>query len=207
MRQLDPLLTLKEELADAARREAGWRRLAETLAQEKAPPDVVEEAWQQHELARERGRQLLRHWLARLPGHAAAQAVAASGLIHRGNYSVLVVDDHDAARYATARALRATGFRTMEAAAGAQALELAPYASAMVLDVHLPDLDGFEVCRLLRRQAATSTLPVIHLTAMRVTKEDQATALAAGGDGYMVAPADPDALAFKIERLLAARSL
>lgn len=206
MHSLDPLLTLKEELADAARREAGWLRLAQALAQEKAPPAVVEEAWEQHELARERGRQLLRHWLARLPGHAAA-APAVPGLIHRGNYSVLVVDDHDAGRYATARALRATGFRTMEAAAGAQALELAPYASAMVLDVHLPDVDGFEVCRLLRRQAATSLLPVIHLTATRVSREDQATALAAGADGYMVAPADPDALAFKIERLLAARSL
>jgi CheY-like chemotaxis protein len=210
MPQPDPLLTLKEELEDAVRLENGWLRLAEALAEEKAAPQVIEEALQQYEAARERGRQLLRHWLARMPrrhaiGHP-APSPAGEGLIRRGDYSVLVVDDHEAARYATARALRAAGFRTMEAAAGAEALELAPYASAMVLDVHLPDLDGFEVCRLLRQRAGTSKLPVIHLSAMHVTQEDRAEALAAGADGYMVAPADPDTLAVRLERLLAARA-
>ena len=59
----------------------------------------------------------------------------ASPMIERADYCVLVVDDHEPSRYATARALRAAGFRTIEAAAGAEALELAEYASAVVLDV------------------------------------------------------------------------
>ncbi|HVE52545.1 MAG TPA: response regulator, partial [Ramlibacter sp.] len=68
----------------------------------------------------------------------------------RAEHSILVVDDNASTRYATARSLRAAGFNTLEAAAGAEALELVEYVSAVVLDVHLPDLMGFEVCRLLR---------------------------------------------------------
>jgi PleD family two-component response regulator len=62
----------------------------------------------------------------------------------RENHSVLVVDDHEATRYSISRALRASGYRTIEASAGAQALELSPCAAALVLDVQLPDLHGFE---------------------------------------------------------------
>lgn len=57
----------------------------------------------------------------------------------RGGYSILVVDDNESARYATARGLRAMGYQTVEAAGGAEALTLAEHASAVVLDVHLPD--------------------------------------------------------------------
>ena len=60
-------------------------------------------------------------------------------MIDRSQYSVLVVDDNDANRYATARNLRAAGFNIVEAAAGAEALELGEFVSAVVLDVHLPD--------------------------------------------------------------------
>jgi CheY-like chemotaxis protein len=85
-------------------------------------------------------------------------------MIDRSLHSVLVVDDNASSRYATSRTLRAAGFNTVEASAGAEALELVEFVSAVVLDVHLPDLLGFEVCRLMRSRAATASLPVVHVS-------------------------------------------
>lgn len=127
-------------------------------------------------------------------------------MIERAEYCVLVVDDHEPSRYATGRALRAAGFRTIEAAAGAQALELAEYASAVVLDVHLPDLLGFEVCRLLRAGMGTASLPIVQVSAIYVTEQDKLTARDAGADAYMTAPVDHDVLAATLDQLLARRS-
>lgn len=124
-------------------------------------------------------------------------------MIQRADYCVLVVDDHGPSRYATARALRAAGFRTIEAAAGAEALELAEYASAVVLDVHLPDLIGFEVCRLLRANMGTASLPIVQISAVYVREEDKVTAREAGADAYMTGPVDYDVLARTLHELLA----
>lgn len=201
----DPLHALKEELEEAGRKEAGWLRLALRLAEDGADAAVVKEAWQRHHAARARRESLAEYLRLR---EATAQAVAPEqgrAAVQRGDCSILVVDDHAPTRYATARALRACGFRTMEGAGGADALELAPYASGLVLDVHLPDLDGFQVCRLLRERPGTARLPVIHLSARHVTAADRATGLAAGADDYFVAPADPLLLARRLDHLLAGR--
>jgi CheY-like chemotaxis protein len=128
-------------------------------------------------------------------------------MIDRTHHSILVVDDNAASRYATARALRAAGFNTVEAAAGAEALELVDFVSAVVLDVHLPDLMGFEVCRILRTRTATASLPVVHVSAIYVSQAEQATGLEAGADAYMVAPIDPDALVATLDRLIQERPL
>ncbi|MDB5898442.1 MAG: hybrid sensor histidine kinase/response regulator, partial [Ramlibacter sp.] len=79
-------------------------------------------------------------------------------MIDRASYSILVVDDNVAAKYALSRGLRAAGYRTVEASAGAEALELSEFVSAVVLDVHLPDVHGYEVCRLIRKRQVTATL-------------------------------------------------
>ncbi|MBE7369661.1 response regulator transcription factor [Ramlibacter pallidus] len=120
----------------------------------------------------------------------------------RAEHSILVVDDNESTRYATSRSLRAAGFNTLEAAAGAEALELVDYVSAVVLDVHLPDLLGFEVCRLLRRRAGTASLPVVYVSAMYVTQEDQVHGMETGADAYMVAPVDPEALLATLDQLI-----
>lgn len=70
METLDPLLTLREEIEDAARREAGWLRLAVALARAHAAPALVDEAYANHHLARARTRQLLRHFNAFLLAQA-----------------------------------------------------------------------------------------------------------------------------------------
>lgn len=128
-------------------------------------------------------------------------------MLDRALHSVLVVDDSASSRYATSRALRAAGFNTVEAAGGAEALELVEFVSAVVLDVHLPDLLGFEVCRLLRSHAVTASLPVIYVSAVYVTEEDKEGGMRTGADAYMVAPVDPQALVAKLDELIAARTV
>ena len=91
--------------------------------------------------------------------------------------------------------IRAAGFRTAEAGTGAEALEaVARGVSGVVLDVHLPDIDGFEVCRMIRANPATAMLPVVHLSAAYIRDEDRVTGLNAGADGYLVHPVEPAVL-------------
>jgi CheY-like chemotaxis protein len=124
----------------------------------------------------------------------------------RSKQSILVVDDVETSRYAICRALRAAGFQTVEAAAGAQALELAEYVSGVVLDVHLPDLHGFEVCRLLRDKPSTARVPIIHVSAVYVTGDHVATGRQLGADAYLIAPVDPDDLARRLDELIEQRA-
>lgn len=127
--------------------------------------------------------------------------------IDRALHTVLVVDDNPTTRYATARVIRAAGFRTAEAGSGNEALDLAGQGvSAVVLDVHLPDIDGFEVCRTLRSRADTALLPVVHLSAEYVRNEDRVTGLNAGADGYMVHPVDSAVLIATLQALIRART-
>ena len=126
-------------------------------------------------------------------------------MIDRSKHSVLVVDDNESARYALVRNLRAAGFNIVEAAAGAEALELSEFVSAVVLDVHLPDLSGYEVCRLLRSKATTADLPVVYVSAMYVTENDQQHGMATGADAYLVSPVDPEALLATLDQLIGQR--
>ncbi len=127
--------------------------------------------------------------------------------IDRGSHTVLVVDDNPVTRYSTARIVRASGFQTQEAESGAQALQMAGNAiSAVVLDVHLPDIDGFEVCRTLRTRPDTALLPVMHLSAAHVHAEDRVTGLNAGADAYLTHPVEPAVLVGTLQALIRART-
>ncbi|MCB0891940.1 MAG: response regulator, partial [Propionibacteriaceae bacterium] len=101
--------------------------------------------------------------------------------------TVLVVDDEENINYLVASALQLAGLRTLRAATGAAALDLALGESpdAIVLDVMLPDLDGFEVLRRLRERRVT--IPVIILTA-RDSVQDTVAGLEGGADDYMPKP-------------------
>lgn len=120
----------------------------------------------------------------------------------RGMHSVLVVDDNWAARYAIARSLRAGGFIAVEAAAGLDALELVAGVSAMVLDLHLPDVDGMEVCRLVRGNPATSRIPIVHVSAVHLEAIDMAESASAGADEFLPSPIHPERLLAVLDELL-----
>ena len=129
-----------------------------------------------------------------------------SASIDRSRHVVLVVDDNAATRYSTSRILQAAGFRTDEAGSGGEALAHAAHGvSAVVLDVHLPDIDGFEVCRMIRAAPATALLPVVHLSAAYVRDEDRVAGLNAGADAYLVHPVEPAVLVATLQALIRAR--
>ncbi|VWX61769.1 Chemotaxis protein methyltransferase CheR [Burkholderiales bacterium 8X] len=126
--------------------------------------------------------------------------------IDRSRHRVLVVDDNPTTRYATARTVRAAGFKTVEAGTGGEALALSrENIAAVVLDVHLPDLNGFEVCQAIRRERTTATLPVIHLSAAFVRNEDKVAGLDAGADAYLVHPVEQAVLIATLQALIRAR--
>ncbi|MEF7613179.1 response regulator [Aquincola sp. MAHUQ-54] len=129
-----------------------------------------------------------------------------AGAIDRSAHEIMVVNDEPASRYATSRLLRSVGFRVREAATGAQALALADQGlSAIVLDVHLPDMDGIEVCRRLRTQYGLARMPVLHLSAAFVTDEDKVKGLDAGADAYLTHPVEPAVIVATVQALVRTR--
>src|SRR3954468_19086188 len=116
---------------------------------------------------------------------------------------VLVVDDTEENRYVTARWLERAGHRVTLASTGAEALRLATgEVDLVVLDVHLPDLHGFDVARRIRSDPNTAHLPVIHLSAKLVTLEDRISGLEAGANAYLAQPVSPDELVATVDALL-----
>ncbi|HVS37224.1 MAG TPA: ATP-binding protein [Gemmataceae bacterium] len=117
--------------------------------------------------------------------------------------SILYVDDDPANRLAFSTALRDAGFDTREAATGGDALRLAAEGpDLIILDVNLPDIDGFEVCRRIKAHPATSSIPVLHMSAVYVRSKDKAHGLAGGADVYLTKPVEPDEVVATVHALL-----
>jgi two-component system OmpR family response regulator len=113
---------------------------------------------------------------------------------------VLVVDDEPNIRELVQVALKFHGCSVTTAASGREALRKAEARpDLIVLDVMLPDMDGFEVCRRLR--TAGNEVPVIFLTA-RDTSSDTVTGLAIGGDDYVTKPFSVEALVARVRAVL-----
>ncbi|QSQ21165.1 PAS domain S-box protein [Pyxidicoccus parkwayensis] len=120
---------------------------------------------------------------------------------------ILVVDDHEASRYLLCVTLKHAGFVTVEAHTGEEALRRAhELPDAILLDVRLPDLLGFEVCRQLKADGATAAIPIIQLSSSFTSTTDRVEGLQGGADGYLVAPVDPEELLATLQRLLNARA-
>jgi signal transduction histidine kinase/CheY-like chemotaxis protein len=120
---------------------------------------------------------------------------------------ILNVDDYAPGRYARTQLLRSWGFEVKEAGTGAEALRLATleHPALVILDVQLPDMDGFEVCRLLKRHHDGMTVPVLHVSATFTSGAHQALGLDGGADGYLVEPVEPAVLRATIDALLRLR--
>jgi DNA-binding response OmpR family regulator len=124
----------------------------------------------------------------------------ASQADNRAVSTILVVDDEPIVRDVVVRYLERDGFRTIEASSGDEAqrlLEREPPA-LVVLDVMLPGIDGFELCRWIRSQ---SDLPILMLTA-RGEEADRIVGLELGADDYLTKPFSPRELAVRVRNLL-----
>ena len=114
---------------------------------------------------------------------------------------LLVVDDEESIRALLETALRFIGFEVVTAANGAEALDavMRSQPDLIVLDVNLPDLDGFEVCRRIRSDG--NDVPVIFLTA-RDADEDVRAGFTGGGDDYIKKPFSLEELTLRVAALL-----
>lgn len=109
--------------------------------------------------------------------------------------TVLYIEDDAANRILVRRVLEAAGYRVLEAESGLQGLEIAraEELGAVLVDIHMPDMDGFEVMARLRAIPASASVPIIALTAM-VMKGDRERTLEAGCSAYIEKPIDVDLL-------------
>jgi DNA-binding NarL/FixJ family response regulator len=117
----------------------------------------------------------------------------------RGVY-VVVADGDAKARTLTTALLRSVGFDVLEAETGAEVLELtrARRPAAVLLDVALPEINGYQVCHMLRAEHGTK-LTIILLSTNRTESYDKAAGLLLGADDYIAKPFAPDELLARIE--------
>ena len=106
-----------------------------------------------------------------------------------GGGSILVVEDNDKNMKLFRDVLRASGYRTLEATTGGEAVALAAEHSPdlVLMDIQLPDIDGVEALARLRADGRTASVPVLALTAQAM-EGDRERFLAAGFDGYVSKP-------------------
>jgi DNA-binding response OmpR family regulator len=116
---------------------------------------------------------------------------------------VLVVDDEPEAVELVEFNLRQGGFDVAVAADGAEAIKKARglMPSLIVLDLMLPEVDGLEVCKMLRRDSATAKVPIIMLTA-KAAEIDRILGLELGADDYITKPFSPRELVLRVKRIL-----
>jgi serine phosphatase RsbU (regulator of sigma subunit)/FixJ family two-component response regulator len=107
---------------------------------------------------------------------------------------LLLVDDDEAKRYLIATWLRRAGHTVTEAVTGREALTMVEAAELVLLDVDLPDISGFEVCRLIKGDPRTASIPVIQVSATAVEVADRAQGLTQGADAYLTEPTEPEEL-------------
>jgi two-component system, NtrC family, sensor kinase len=123
--------------------------------------------------------------------------------VSSGKDAILVVDDRPANRYATVHALTRSGFRVIEAESGREALELAKQVpAAILLDVKLPDILGYEVCRRIKANPRTSHIPVLQLSTAFADNESRVYALESGADAYLTQPVEPNVLVATVRSLV-----
>ncbi|PYE53811.1 sensor histidine kinase [Deinococcus yavapaiensis] len=120
---------------------------------------------------------------------------------------VLIVDDNDAGRYVLVRTLRHGGYDVLEAATGRTALDVArDLPSAIILDVNLPDMSGFEVARLVRAEEETAHVPILMVSAAHLSSADRVMGLEGGADAYLTHPIEPTVLLATVRALLRTQS-
>src|SRR6476469_2776543 len=121
---------------------------------------------------------------------------------------ILIVDDHPSTRMTAVALLSVEGYRVLEADNGPEALkrviEIDP--DLILLDVMMPGMDGFEVCRLLKQDEQTRLIPVIFVTALN-DRRSRIMGIEAGGDDFLTKPFDRLELSARVRSLIRQKRL
>jgi putative two-component system response regulator len=118
---------------------------------------------------------------------------------------MLVVDDEPEINLLVARIFEKRGFEVRQCGDGVDALtiiEREGHPDIVLLDLNLPKLDGWEVCRRLKTAPATKHIPVVMMTAAHANVDDAQLGLAIGADEYVAKPFQREVLIHNVERLL-----
>jgi PAS domain S-box-containing protein len=120
---------------------------------------------------------------------------------------LLLVDDNPAALYAKSRILRQASFEVAEARSGLEAIAAvkALKPAVVILDIKLPDIDGYEVCQRIKSDPSISSTMVLQMSATYVRPVDTAKALEAGADGCLTEPVEPVVLVATVRALMRLR--
>ncbi len=116
---------------------------------------------------------------------------------------ILIVDDDVDALRLVGMMLEREGFKILAAASGQQAIEkaIAEQPILIILDVMMPDMDGYQVARQLRKHPATETIPILMFTA-KTAVNDKVAGFQAGADDYLTKPVHPTELISRVQALL-----
>src|SRR5687768_16202117 len=117
---------------------------------------------------------------------------------------ILNVDDDDANRYAKSRILKRAGYQIVEAGSGLEALRLLKESKPelVLLEVKLPDINGFDVCRKIKEDPLSSHIMVLQISALHITTPDRVLGLKCGADTYLTEPVESTELLATVQALL-----
>lgn len=120
---------------------------------------------------------------------------------------ILHIDDDEANRYAVKRILEKSGFDVSEAESGFEGLLKLREEKfdIIILDIKLPDIDGYEVCRRIKADSETRSIPVLQTSASFVSSEHKVEGLESGADGYLAQPIEAAVLVATVRSLLRIR--
>ena len=119
---------------------------------------------------------------------------------------ILIIDDQEPTRYVFRRILTRAGFQVDEATTGREGLEKSLFGPDLIIsDVNLPDMLGYDVCRRLKANPLTLSIPVLQISAAFTSDESKAQALEGGADSYLTQPIEPPVLIASVNALLRLR--
>ena len=120
---------------------------------------------------------------------------------------ILIVDDEPDVVQLIEYNLKSAGYDVITATDGQDALQQARASSPdlIILDLMLPEVDGLDVCKILRRDAGTAGIPIVMLTA-KASETDRVLGLELGADDYVTKPFSPRELVLRVKRLLRSES-